>query len=110
MDEEAVVWSGRPTPDLMFTTAYAADAAWNETFWKNAKFNELLVAARSELDQAKRAAMYAEMQDLVADDGGVIVLMFYNYLGANSKAVAHGTIAPNWDVDGMKIVKRWWFA
>jgi peptide/nickel transport system substrate-binding protein len=103
-------WSGRPTPDLMFTTAYAADAAWNETFWKNAKFNELLVAARSELDQAKRAAMYAEMQDLVADDGGVIVLMFYNYLGANSKAVAHGTIAPNWDVDGMKIVKRWWFA
>lgn len=104
-------WSGRPTPDLMFSTAYAADAAWNDSFWKNDRFNELLVAARSETDQAKRTAMYGEMQDIVADDGGVIVLMFYNYVGAHSKAVAHpDIIAPNWDVDGMKITKRWWFA
>lgn len=103
-------WSGRPTPDLMFTTAYADGAAWNETFWKNARFNELLVAARSELDEAKRAAMYAEMQEIVSEDGGVMVLMFYNYLAGHSKKLAYGTIAPNWDVDGMKITKRWWFA
>ena len=50
------------------------------------------------------------MQELVADDGGVIVLMLYNYLGANSKAVPHGTIAPHWHVDGMKIAKGSWFA
>src|SRR5262249_50460483 len=42
-------WSGRPTADLMFTTAYADGAAWNETDWKNARFNELLVATRPEL-------------------------------------------------------------
>lgn len=104
-------WSGRPTPDLMFTTAYAADAAWNDSFWKNDRFNELLVYARSETDQKKRADAYAEMQDIVAEDGGVVVLMFYNYVGAHSKSVAHPeVIAPNWDVDGMKITKRWWFA
>jgi peptide/nickel transport system substrate-binding protein len=104
-------WSGRPTADLMFTTAYAADAAWNDSFWKNDRFNELLVAARAELDQTKRAAMYAEMQDIVADDGGVLVLMFYNYMNAFAKTVAHGdVVAPNWDVDGMKITQRWWFA
>jgi peptide/nickel transport system substrate-binding protein len=51
------------------------------------------------------------MQDIVAEDGGVVVLMFYNYVGAHSKSVAHPeAIAPNWDVDGMKITKRWWFA
>lgn len=104
-------WSGRPTPDLMFTTAYAADAAWNDSYWKNDRFNELLISARSETDQVKRAAAYAEMQEIVADDGGVVVLMFYNYVGAHSKSVAHPeVIAPNWDVDGMKITKRWWFA
>lgn len=103
-------WSGRPTPDLMFTTAYAGGAAWNDTFWQNDRFDELLVAARSELDQAKRAAMYAEMQDIVAEDGGSIVLMFYNYVGVYSNALAHGPVAQNWDVDGMKITKRWWFA
>lgn len=104
-------WSGRPTADLMFTTGYAADAAWNDTSWKNARFNELLVAARSELDRAKRAAMYAEMQELVAEDGGVIVLMFYNYMGAHSDTLAHGNkLAQNWDVDGLKALQRWWFA
>ena len=48
-------WSGRPTPDLIFPTAYSADAAWNGTFYKNQKFNELLIAAGCELDHKKRA-------------------------------------------------------
>ena len=52
----ASYWSGRPTCDWMFTTAYAADAAWNDTFWKNPRFNELLVAGplRDRRSQARR--------------------------------------------------------
>ena len=48
--------------------------------WKNPRFNELLVAARAETDDKKRAEMYAEMQQLLHDDGGVIVLVFNNYV------------------------------
>ena len=104
-------WSGRPVPDLMFTTAYATGAAWNECFWSNAKFDQLLAAARSELDQTKRAAMYAEMQEIVNDDSGTMVLMFYNYVNAHATTVGRpDVIAPNWDVDGLKITQRWWFA
>jgi peptide/nickel transport system substrate-binding protein len=103
-------WSGRPTPDLMFTTAYQTGAAWNDSFWSNKRFDELLVQARSELDAAKRTAMYAEMQNIVADEGGVLVLMFYNYVNAHDAKVEHGPIAANWDVDGLKVTKRWWFS
>jgi peptide/nickel transport system substrate-binding protein len=103
-------WSGRPTADLMFTTAYQTGAAWNDSFWSNAAFDKLLIAARSELDPAKRGPMYEEMQNLVADDGGVAVLMFYNYVNAHDGKVAHGDVAANWDVDGLKVTKRWWFA
>jgi peptide/nickel transport system substrate-binding protein len=103
-------WRGRPTCDWMFTTAYAAGVAWNETFWNNARFNELLVQARAEADDAKRAAMYAEMQQILHDDGGVIVLMFNNYVSANSKEVAHGDLNSNFDCDGGYIFERWWFA
>jgi peptide/nickel transport system substrate-binding protein len=50
------------------------------------------------------------MQDLVADDGGQIVLMFFNFVNAHSNKVGHPeVIAPNYDVDGMKITQRWWF-
>jgi peptide/nickel transport system substrate-binding protein len=54
-------WSGRPTEDLMFTTAYAADSPWNDTHWKNKRFNELLVQARTELDSDRRREMYWEI-------------------------------------------------
>ncbi len=106
----ASYWNGRPTVDWMFATAYADDAAWNDAVWKHPKFNELLKAARSETDSAKRAAMYAEMQQIQHEDGGNIVIMFNNYVSAHSDKLGHGDIAANWDIDGMKIASRWWFA
>jgi peptide/nickel transport system substrate-binding protein len=94
----------------MFTTAYAADAAWNESHWKNPRFNELLISARAEADENARAKSYAEMQQLAHDDGGTIVLVFNNLVSAHSKKLAHGAIAPNWEVDGLRLAERWWFA
>jgi peptide/nickel transport system substrate-binding protein len=106
----ASYWSGRPTIDWMFSTAYAGGAAWNETFWANPRFDELLPIARAETDEKKRGEIYGEMQQLVHDDGGQIVLVFNNLLGAYSNKLAHGEIAPNWEFDGLRIAERWWFA
>lgn len=104
----ASYFSGRPVQDLQFSLAYAEGAAWNETKWANRRFNELLAAARIELDEAKRAALYAEMQQLVHDDGGTIVLLFVNYVSAHAKSVAHGKLATDKELDGTKIASRWW--
>jgi peptide/nickel transport system substrate-binding protein len=105
----AVFWGGRSTEDMMFSTAYAADAAWNDTSWKNKRFNDLLVAARAELDETKRRNMYVEMQSIVRDDGGVVIPMFSADLAATSDKVAHGTVAANWELDGLRAPERWWF-
>ncbi|MBW1699139.1 MAG: ABC transporter substrate-binding protein [Deltaproteobacteria bacterium] len=105
----AVFWGGRPTEDMMFSTAYAADAAWNDTFWKNPRFNELLVAARAELDEKKRRQMYVEMQALVRDDGGVVVPMFAADLSAATDKIGHGKLGVNWELDGFRCAERWWF-
>jgi len=107
----AVYWGGRPTEDQMFTTAYAAGAAWNDTFWENDRFNELLVAARAELDTDKRRAMYYEMQAIVRDDGGAIIPMFANYVFATTKKVVTGDkLSSHWDMDGERWMERWSFA
>jgi len=103
-------WGGRPTADWMLSTAYAPDAPWNETHWKNARFGELLKAARQEMDEGKRLAMYAQMQQLIHDDGGAIVLMFNNFVSAMSRKLGHGPINSNYDHDGGYMYKRWWFA
>lgn len=104
-------WSGRPTEDWMFATAYADGAPWNESYWSNARFNELLVAARSELNEDLRREMYYEMQTLVSDEGSTIIPMFAAYVGAYSDTLAHDEhIASNWRNDGQRIAERWWFA
>ena len=107
----AVYWSGRPVEDAMFSTAYKTGVSWNDTFWSNARFDELLLKARAELDEDKRRAMYYEMQELVNMDGGVIVPMFASYVFATSNQIDHGgDFASNWDMDGERWAERWSFA
>jgi peptide/nickel transport system substrate-binding protein len=105
----AVFWGGRVAEDMMLSTAYAAGAPWNDTSWNNKRFNELLVSARAELDEAKRQSMYAEMQRLIRDDGGVVVPMFAADLAAATDRLGHGPMAVNWELDGFRGPERWWF-
>jgi peptide/nickel transport system substrate-binding protein len=105
-----VQWGARPTPDVMFSLAYKEGAEWNESHWVNPTFNKLLLEAKAELDQAKRAEMYHEMQLLCRDDGGTIVPFFRNRLYARQKRVQHGpSLAGNWELDGARAYQRWWF-
>ena len=103
-------WSGRQTEDWMFTTAYAAGVAWNETHWNHERFNMLLVEARTEVDVNKRRELYREMQLIVRDEGGVVVPIYDQRPHAVSIKVQHGPIWGNWDMDGQRFVERWWFA
>ncbi|HSW24725.1 MAG TPA: ABC transporter substrate-binding protein [Burkholderiaceae bacterium] len=78
--------NARPSADLALTLFFKSDAPWNEAAWKNEKFDQLLVAARGEVDQAKRAQLYADMQVLVHNEGGIGIPMFISSLdGHNSK-------------------------
>ncbi|EPX76833.1 ABC transporter substrate-binding protein [Litoreibacter arenae] len=81
-------WSGRATQDAMYSTAYLSSADWNDTRFFNPQFDQLLVAARGELDVAKRTQMYADMGTLVRDEGGLIAPMFNNFIDATSDKVA----------------------
>tara|TARA_R110002020_G_scaffold16900_6_gene60042 strand:- start:199 stop:1806 length:1608 start_codon:yes stop_codon:yes gene_type:complete len=111
----ACYWGGRPTQDWMYSSAYTNDTEWNDTAWTSGeaadKFNELVVMARSETDEAKRKDQYWEAQRLLQDDGGAIVGMWANFIHAHTKNLAHDEkVAANWQSDGNKIPERWWFA
>ncbi len=105
----ASYWSGRPTEDWMFTQGYSATSNWNESYWKNDRFNELLVAARAEVDDAKRRQMYYEMQAICRDDCGSVIHVFANHISANTGNVGvPDKVAGNWEFDGYKMIERWW--
>ena len=70
-----------------------------------------MLAARAELDTAKRKDMYWECQRLLHEDGGIIVWGFTNYLHGLRDNVMHPEkVAGNWTLDGCKSAERWWFA
>ena len=107
----ACYWSGRPTENWIFSQIYAADASWNDTFWKHDRFNELLLQARAELDTAKRREMYVEMQRIVHHEGGVGLPLFQaDTMAYSDKLHVPEVIGNNWELDGHKNAERWWFA
>ncbi|MFT3988996.1 ABC transporter substrate-binding protein [Aestuariivirga sp.] len=101
----------RATPDMVFSTFYRDGAPWNSTRWHNERFQQLLIAAKGELDEKKRAEMYGEMQRLCHDDGGTILAFFQNFLSARNQRVQHGKkLSSEWQLDGGRAYHRWWFA
>ncbi|MEM9096570.1 MAG: ABC transporter substrate-binding protein [Pseudomonadota bacterium] len=105
-----VTWGARPTPDVMYSLAYKKGAAWNESRWENARFNELLALAKGELNEVNRAEMYAEMGTLMRDEGGTVLPYFPNFVFGRRKRVRHtGQLAASWAMDGGRAASRWWF-
>ena len=76
----ASYWGGRPVQDQMYSTAYLSTAEWNDTAFKDAHFDDLMIKARGELDATKRKAMYGEMANIVRDTGGLILPMFNDWV------------------------------
>jgi peptide/nickel transport system substrate-binding protein len=103
-------WSGRVTEDWMFSVAYSEGANWNETFWSHDRFNKLLIDARAELDEAKRREIYIEMQQILRDEGGVVIPAFVADLhAASTKLQTPPKVAADREMDGYRLPDRWWF-
>lgn len=108
----ATRWSGRITEDVMLSTAYSAAAlktGWNETHYDNPQLDKLIDDARVESDEGKRAHLYGEIQEIIRDDGGIVVPVFADFVDAVSDKIGHTELSSDWDLDGGRCGERWWF-
>ena len=80
-------WNMRPSANIMMTLAYKSDAPWNESAWKNERFDQLLAMARAELDANKRLEMNCEAQKLCAEGSGSLISTHRAYIDAKSPKV-----------------------
>lgn len=103
-----VSWNMRPTANIMLTLAYKGDAAWNESYWKNDQFDELLVNARAVTDPAQRKQMYCDMQTLIRDTGGTTLPAHRNYVDAVASHVKGLTYVPLNSMGGAESPQYMW--
>ncbi len=82
-----VTWNMRPTANVMINLAFAPDAPWNDTLWKDARIGKWLTEARSATDPVKRHELYCAMQTLINKECPMIIPAHRNFLDAKSDKV-----------------------
>ena len=92
----------------MYSTAYISGAEWNDTRFFNEKFDQLILAARAELDDAKRKAMYRDAAVMVRDEGGLILPMFNNFIEGRREEVQGWVADPNHETSNLRAAIRVW--
>jgi peptide/nickel transport system substrate-binding protein len=98
----------RPNADLALTLFFKSDSPTNEAGWKNEKFDQLLVAARAETDQAKRAQLYADMQVMIHNEGGIGIPMFLSSLDGHNKKLKGLSPIPLGGLMGSSFAEHVW--
>jgi peptide/nickel transport system substrate-binding protein len=98
----------RPTLDLLYTQFFKSDSVWNESGWKNAQFDELLVQARQEKDETRRKQMYGDMQTIVYEKGSIIIPAFINFIDAHSSHVKGLAGSPSGRLMGYRFAEFAW--
>jgi peptide/nickel transport system substrate-binding protein len=52
--------------------------------------------------------MYAEMQQIVHDEGGLIIVAFVDYINGVSKKIGFGEVGGIYPSDNGRMSERWW--
>jgi peptide/nickel transport system substrate-binding protein len=73
----------------------ASQSKWNETHWYRPDYDDLLAKANSTLDAGERRKIYQTAEQLVADEGGVILPTFNVVVSVTRKGCSG--YAPNVD-------------
>lgn len=82
-----VTWNMRPTANVMLNLAFAPDAPWNDTLWKDERMGKWLVEARAATDPTLRHELYCDMQKLISEESGMVIPAHRNYVDAKSDKV-----------------------
>jgi peptide/nickel transport system substrate-binding protein len=98
----AVDWWGTSPYLVQSESADGPTAQWNETHWKDPKFDSLYRQALSTVDAGKRKELEQEMQRIQYERGGYIIAYFPNTIDAYSAKLTgwvpynNGTDFSNW--------------
>lgn len=92
-------WNQRPA-DAILNEVYRTGSPWNESRQASPQFDAILDAARRELDAGRRAALYREAQQHLAENTGTFVAFHAN--------VFMGTTARVRDLDAVEYFSIRW--
>lgn len=106
----AVIWARRMSADQTLSTCYGLKSDYNDSDWRDEKFDKMLSEARVMLDPAKRKEIYDECQSMVAENAGHVVFAISDFLDGYSAKVKGVKPHPRFDLDDCRVAEKAWFA
>lgn len=76
-------------PAIRYWGEYWPPAGWNTAYYKNEKYDEMFVKARSSGDKEKRVDLYKKMQQILLDEVPIIWLFQNKYVRAYNNAITN---------------------
>jgi peptide/nickel transport system substrate-binding protein len=86
-------WSGRAADEAL-SVAYLANAEWNETHWRRPDYDKLIAEARRTIDDGQRGRLYQQAERQLRDEGGILIPMFPDAIGATRANVTGWSLHP----------------
>ena len=86
-DLALTAWGSRPVPQQFLIEAYVTGASFNESEWSNATVDELVAEAAVTSDIDARKDIYAQISQVFAEEGPIIIPYFISVFGAESDRV-----------------------
>jgi peptide/nickel transport system substrate-binding protein len=100
----ATEWNMRPLGVQILALAYKSGAAWNETAFSNAEFDELLAKAMSIANADERRVVMARLEQIMQEEGVVIQPYWRNIYRAYRPGVHGADMHPTFEHHHYK----WW--
>lgn len=75
-------WPVFSEPSGTLPLAYTSTGLYNESGWSDPQVDELIVAAQGELDEAKRKEVYAQIQQIISEQGAMLIPYFATFIHA----------------------------
>ncbi len=109
-DMAEMAWMTNDPDTLPFLTlrkaAFPADGGFNSGYYSNPKVDELLNKARSSTDQAERATLYKQMQELVKEDAPWVFVANWKQNAVTASNVQNFKLQPSFFLMLQKVSKE----
>lgn len=108
----SVFWGNRPTADLQISLQFLSNTGWNDTHFKSAALDKLVIDARVELNKVKRKEMYAEAQRIISEEAGMVCFGVGDQMdGGSNKSKLRGLEShARYDMNDNRLAEKGWFA
>ncbi len=91
-------WGTRGTPVVYFKMAYTSDATWNSAHWSDKEFDQLVHQVDTEMDLAKRVALYHQLQEVFIERGPSIITFMQESGAGVNKTLEGVQLAYTWTI------------